>query len=156
MKKIWICIAIILVIGIFLSLRKTEIALLPSVARNDDKTVSIVFPNGEIIFADVADDPVEQTQGLSDRFTPQSMLFLFDQKTLPGFWMKDMRFAIDIVWLDNGKVVGFEKNLQPEDSPKTIYRPPTLITAALEVAAGTVDKHALEISDQLDIKFQKQ
>lgn len=121
-----------------------------------DGKAKITFPNGDIIFANVADDPIEQTQGLSDRSTPESMLFLFDQKIRSGFWMKDMRFAIDIIWLNDERVIGFEKNLQPEDPPKTIYRSPGLITAALEVPAGTVDKHVLEIGNQLDIRLPRQ
>jgi uncharacterized membrane protein (UPF0127 family) len=44
----------------------------------------------------------------------ESMLFVFDKPSRHSFWMKDMKFPIDIIWLDsNGKVVHIEKNLEP-------------------------------------------
>jgi uncharacterized membrane protein (UPF0127 family) len=42
------------------------------------------------------------------------MLFVFEDSAKYSFWMKDMKFLIDIIWLDNdGKVVHIEQNLQP-------------------------------------------
>jgi uncharacterized membrane protein (UPF0127 family) len=68
--------------------------------------------------------------------------------------MKDMQFAIDIIWLDDDRVVGFEKNVQPENPATTFYRPQTSINRVLEVPSGTVDEFELVVENQLDIKFR--
>ena len=50
----------------------------------------------------------------------ESMLFVFDKLENHSFWMKDMKFPIDIIWLDStGKVVHIEENLEP--CPFTSY-----------------------------------
>ncbi len=130
--------------------------LLWSFFVEDDGKALITFPNGESMRVDVADDPSKQAQGLSNRTEPQSMLFLFAQKSIPAFWMKDMNFAIDILWLDGERIVGIEKNMQPENPAQTFYRSKTPINGALEVPAGTVDELSLQVGDQLDITWKAQ
>ncbi len=113
----------------------------------------IQYPNGAIELADVADTNVERAQGLSNRETPQTMLFLFDESSLHVFWMKDMRFAIDILWLNNGTIVGITEGMQPEDPPRTFYSAPVPVRTVLEVPAGTVKKFGLQIGNVLDIEW---
>ena len=44
----------------------------------------------------------------------EAMLFIFKESAKHSFWMKDMKFPINIIWLDSdGKVVHIEQNLQP-------------------------------------------
>ena len=44
----------------------------------------------------------------------EAMLLVFEESAKHSFWMKDMKFPIDILWLDSdGKVVNIEHNLQP-------------------------------------------
>jgi uncharacterized membrane protein (UPF0127 family) len=44
----------------------------------------------------------------------EAMLFIFEESAKHSFWMKDMKFPIDIIWLNSdGKVVHIEQNLQP-------------------------------------------
>ena len=62
-------------------------------------------------------------QGLSGRpcISPnQAMLFNFDKAGRYDFWMKDMRFAIDIVWLDSAKTITeISPSLDPSSYPQT-------------------------------------
>lgn|SRR3989338_5786130 len=111
---------------------------------------TIVFPNGQTMVVEVVSHEAKQERGLSDREEPQAMLFLFEDHDTRHFWMKDMHFAIDFIWLDGNTVVGFEKNAQPENPPKTIYTSPTLINAVLELPAGSVENLSLKIGDVLD------
>lgn len=62
------------------------------------------------------------------------MLFVFSEPALPGFWMKDMRFPLDIVWLLDDTVVHIERNV-PFDSPDTFY-PKNMANRVLEFNAG--------------------
>lgn len=123
--------------------------------NNEEPRAVIQFPHAQIDLVEVADEETERERGLSNRSEPQAMLFLFETRFSPGFWMKDMRFPIDIVWIDGDKIVGIEKDLQPEDPPKTIYVSSSPMTAALELPAGTADAYALKIGDVLDIEWNQ-
>lgn len=138
--------------------RPSGLTSLPSVARNDlvSAEAVITFPSGYTFTAAVADTDVERAQGLSYRPFPQSMLFVFDVPTQPSFWMKDMNFALDLIWLTEGKVVGIVENVEPEYPAKTFYTPAVPIDMALEVPSGTVKKAGLHVGDALDITFKRQ
>ena len=52
---------------------------------------------------DMAVTPEERRQGLSGRETMArnaGMLFVFEEEQPRQFWMKDMRFPLDIIWID--------------------------------------------------------
>jgi uncharacterized membrane protein (UPF0127 family) len=92
---------------------------------------------------EIADTPQAQQQGLSGRTNlpdTYGMLFIFDEPSRPGIWMKDMLTSIDIVWLsDTGVVVGIEHNVSPDTYqkvPPDVFYPPSPISYALEVRAG--------------------
>jgi len=94
---------------------------------------------GKTFKVEIADNDIERAKGLSGReFLAQGhgILFIFPQPGVYGFWMKDMNFSIDIVWLDEDlKVVGIEQNVGPETFPQTFY-PPVHIKYVVEVNAG--------------------
>ena len=75
----------------------------------NDKTVLI---NGTKLKAEVARTPAAQQAGLSGRpciEADQAMLFIFDHLGQYAFWMKGMKFPIDIVWIGaDHRVVGME------------------------------------------------
>ena len=92
------------------------------------------------IEVEIVDTPRARTKGLSGRKTlpdGTGMLFVFDQGGEYGFWMKEMNFAIDIVWIDEGlEVVGITERLTPETFPEIFY-PPRKVMYVLELPAGT-------------------
>ena len=74
------------------------------------------------------------------------MLFIFDSPAQYGFWMKDMDFAIDIVWIDEKfHVVDVDKEVLPETFPQVFY-PDQAVVYVLELPAGTVDKYQIATS----------
>ncbi len=100
----------------------------------------------------IADSPAERTKGLSGREgLPENrgMLFVFDNDAKHSIWMKDMKFNIDAVWLDENKyVVDVNKNLMPSSYPKN-YRPKTNARYILELPSGQVDARNITIGTQL-------
>lgn len=107
---------------------------------------------GEETFSiDVARNAVERARGLSGRESlgaNEGLLFLFDNPDFHGFWMKDMKFPIDMVWIRGDKVVGWQEYAQPDDSPdRAVYYPPEPADKVLEVPAGTVFRLGLRIDD---------
>ncbi|MDB5194296.1 MAG: hypothetical protein JWN50_310 [Parcubacteria group bacterium] len=107
-----------------------------------------------IINVDISDTPALREQGLSGRNAlakDSGMLFVFQTPTQPGFWMKDMNFSLDIVWISSEKkIIGVEKSLSPDTYPKTFY-PPGDILYVLELPAGYFDAHRFKIGDSVSI-----
>ncbi len=85
----------------------------------------------------VAETPPQRERGLSGmRSLPQDegMLFLFDQSDKFTFWMPDMYFSIDIVWIgEDWRVVDVTHHATPESYPKTIFRPRIPARYVLEI-----------------------
>jgi uncharacterized protein len=73
------------------------------------------------------------------------MLFLFDAAERYGFWMKGMRFPLDIIFLVRGKIVFIERGIQPSDQ-RTIV-PPVPSDQVLEVNAG--EAAGLSVGDHM-------
>lgn len=100
----------------------------------------------------IADTPELQDKGLGGRYRglpPNTgMLFVFEKEGNYGFWMKDMNFALDIVWIDtNQKIIGIEKNVTPDTYPKVFY-PPAWIKFVLELPAGFTVEQGIKIGDK--------
>lgn len=104
------------------------------------------------IEAEVADTEDERMRGLSNRDSlPQNrgMLFVFPEEGQWGFWMKDTRIPLDMIWAAaDGTIVTIAKNVRPESYP-AIYKPVAPARYVLEVNAGFAEAHALAEGMQL-------
>jgi len=92
--------------------------------------------------------PAALAQGLSGRKSlgeNQGMLFIFPTEGIYPFWMKDMLFAIDIIWMDkNYNIVYVKENAQPctlFNCP--VYKPNKPAQYVLEVEAGWARLHGV-------------
>lgn len=144
------------------------------IARPDVATIR--FSDGETIRAEIADSERERRIGLSDRpflDLGQGMLFVFGEPVHPSFWMKDMRFSIDIVWIADGTIIGVASDVPVPASPPLpgngtgeaplpgnggsgagwlpTYEPPGPVDMVLELNAGAAARHGLAAGDRLDI-----
>ncbi len=111
--------------------------------------------NHQLLTVEVAQTPKQISKGLSGRsqLNPnQGMLFIFPTNHKPKFWMKDMHFPLDIIWIKNHQIVDFSLNLPPEGhQPQHFYSPSQPIDMVLEVPAGYVQAHQLKIGDKIDL-----
>ncbi len=109
------------------------------------------------IRVEIADTNEEQVLGLMDHTylaDYAGMLFVFEQPLQGGFWMKDMDFPIDIVFIDkNWKIVGMHTWVMPctADPCDHYYSEQDNIMYVLEVNAGFMQKHG--ISNGHDLLF---
>ncbi|GEM_PF-714126 len=103
---------------------------------------------------EVAETPAEKEKGLSLRESlPQSqgLLFLFDAPLQYQFWMKEMKFPIDIIWIGADKrVMDITENLDPATYPKT-FNPSQPAQYVLEVNTFFAQMHGIKIGDNVDL-----
>ena len=109
---------------------------------------------------EVADTRRERERGLSGRKALQTetgMIFIQYKEEAWAFWMKDMRFPIDIIWIGAGcQVVDVHEHLPiPEawaaDEDLPVYSPRNPALYVLEVNAGDTDR--FEIGIESKVKF---
>lgn len=77
------------------------------------------------------------------------MLFEFQRAGKYAFWMKNMKFPLDIIWIFQGKIVHIEKNIQP-DFVGTLA-PLEEADEVLEINAGNVDGLGIKIGDTISV-----
>lgn len=107
---------------------------------------------GQNIKVDLALTQEAQTQGLSGRTglkEDEGMLFVFDKPGQYAFWMKDMNFSLDIIWIsEDMKVVYIQKNALPESYPES-FLPEKNAKYVLEVSESFADKNNLKEGDKV-------
>jgi uncharacterized membrane protein (UPF0127 family) len=124
--------------------------------RKSDEPEGWVEIRGQRIEVEVAEDPATQAKGLGDRDSlawDRGMLFVYEEPAFYAFWMKGMRFSIDIVWLRKGRIVDLDVNVpfEPGGNGPTL-RPSSLTDAVLEVPAGYAMAHGWRIGDRVDFE----
>lgn len=116
----------------------------------------VIFHDDVPLRVDVADTEEERVQGLSGReqLAPtEGLLFVFEEDDYHGFWMKDMLFPIDIIWIDsNFMVVDIERSVRPDSFPQ-VFEPETPARFVIETNADFTDSFAIEVGD--DVSFPK-
>lgn len=154
----------VLVVGGFVLMRAPVIPsdqATDSAGARENRTLSqeplqttLLEINSEIFTTYIADTSELRTRGLSDVISldeHEAMLFIFEQPGVYKFWMKDMRFTIDIVWLDSEKrIVHIESNVSPESFPQS-FGPNTPTQYVIEFTAGTVEQITLQVGDTLSL-----
>ena len=122
------------------------------------KSVSVSCGVDNTFKAYVANNNADREKGLSifNKINDsQAMLFVFDSSKKYSFWMKDMKFPIDIVWLDeNGQIVFISENV-PVDSYPNMFTPDTDSRYVLEFNADIVKKDGIKIGDTCNFDFRK-
>ena len=120
-----------------------------------------VFINNNLINAEIAASSEELIRGLSGRLEirdNQGMLFVFPEADLRSFWMKDMNFAIDLLWINNNQIVGFEHNMLPpetglSDSNLPRFISPSPVNKVLEFSSGSIEKFDIKVGDEVKIQY---
>lgn len=110
----------------------------------------------KIISVEVADTASEIQKGLSGRdYLDQNsgMYFELDEEKQATFWMKEMKFPIDIVWITDATIVGIVKNAPiPTNNQIPTFTSPTAVTNVLEVKANFCDENRIQVGDKITFK----
>jgi len=149
-------ITILVLIWIFSVLPKDNISnknTKEEVGSNKEGKYSLEI-GGKKIDLLVSDTEETRTKGLSDMEELKentAMLFVFDKPDLYGFWMKDMKFPIDVIWLDEKmKITHIEKNVSPDTFPNKFF-PPEKSLYVVEFNAGFSEQNSLMVGNILNL-----
>lgn len=104
----------------------------------------------------LAGTPAERSRGLSgaDSLPANTvMLFAYESNDTCGVWMRDMKFPIDIVWLDeNFNVIYFTESLSPATYPRIFY-PVSLCRYFIEAEEGFIRENDIRIGSRVSVDF---
>ncbi len=129
------------------------------IADSVDNEITSVQIGNATYSVEVKDTPIERNQGLSGREKlgeNEGMLFLFDQPQELSFWMKDMQFPLDFIWINDQVVIGLDEHIpHPAINNNEIARlsSPEATDTVLEVNAGHIELYGLKIGDL--VKYER-
>ena len=115
---------------------------------------------GARVAAEVVVTPEDQERGLGYRDAlawHHGMLFEYERPAFLSFWMKGMRFDLDLVWIRDGRIVGISHRVPHVDSPEGPWPPVRTASMAdqvLEVPAGYASAHAWRSGDRVQIDLR--
>jgi len=143
MKKFWILSSIVVIVA--LAGCKTQI--------EQKHTVTI---KGHELTVQLVNTPQARQKGLggvAELSDTEGMLFIFPDKAVRTFWMKDMLIPIDIIWVNETTVVGFEMFVQPlltqAQAGPVLYSSSNPVNHVLEVRAGFVEEYDIQVGDEV-------
>jgi len=128
---------------------------------SDQTNWRTIYPNTIPMFvgavhvqASVADTLSSRIKGLSDTpYLPANVvkLFAFGVPGSHSIWMKDMNYAIDIIWAaEDGTIVHIEEAVTPETFPAS-FASPTPAWFVVETNAGFVAEHQITLGDTITL-----
>ena len=121
---------------------------------DDHQVVTVAIGNTHQLKLEVVNTPQSTAQGLSgrDELGADGMLFVFEQSRTPQFWMKEMKFDLDIIWIDQQRIIEITQGVPAPAlgtplSELPTYSPKQPVTMVLEVEAGKATEWQLAIGD---------
>ncbi|OGG61028.1 hypothetical protein A3C86_04190 [Candidatus Kaiserbacteria bacterium RIFCSPHIGHO2_02_FULL_49_16] len=124
--------------------------VITNTALNPEIGLRIIQLAGQDIRVSVVSTPEDRVKGLGGRTglaTNEGMLFIFDMAAKYGFWMKDMLFSIDILWLsDKGEILDMVDKVGPGTYP-TVFSPKVPARYVLELPSGFVEAYSVKVGD---------
>ncbi len=125
-------------------------------SRNNGSRNLVVMINRREIKAEIAATPEEQYRGLSGRKSicaDCGMLFNFSDSSPKTFVMRNMKFPLDIIFINDGVIKNIAANLAPEGSaPKNFYESDGPADQVLEVNGGYCEKYNIKSGDSIWIR----
>jgi uncharacterized protein len=117
--------------------------------------IPLRLPSDKTLRVEVMVDDEDRALGLMYRPSlaeDRGMLFVFEQLDFHGIWMKNCRFPIDIVWMDeNRRVVHVAESVPPcAEEPCPVYQPMRRALYVLELGASQAAREGVAIGETLE------
>lgn len=122
--------------------------------KASDHSAQQLHIHDKSITVELVNSDASTEQGLSGRtqIPHDGMLFVFPQSGIQRFWMKEMLFNLDFIWLKDLKVVDLTRNV-PKPNPGQplytlpVYSPNTPANGVMEVMPGSIDEWQIKVGD---------
>ena len=127
-------------------------------AETAQNTRKLQIGKNVIVKIEVADSDSERELGYSGHAPisfKEGKLFIFEKSGRYTFWMKDMLFDLDFIYIQDNQIVGIKEHVPAPRQNKgkvAIIYPSTPFNKVLEVKSGFVEKFGIQIGDQIQIK----
>ena len=126
------------------------------VIPKEHRNIKAIQIMGQNIRVNLATTDAAREQGLSGRENlkeDEGMLFVFDYPDKYSFWMKDMNFPIDMIWIgENKEIIYIKKNARPESFPES-YGPTADSKYVLEIVSGLSSKNNFKEGDKVKFEY---
>ena len=111
----------------------------------------------QVIQIEVARTPQQQALGLMYRTNvadDRGMLFPFAQPRVVGFWMKNCKIPLDMIFLRDDVVKAIQVNALPcEQEPCPTYGPDVPVNQVIELRGGRSQELGVKVGDRIPISF---
>jgi uncharacterized protein len=120
--------------------------------------IPLKLPSGKVLQAELMVKDEDRQMGLMFRPSlplDRGLLFIFAAPDFHGIWMKNCKFPIDIVWLDEERrVVHIQEGAPPcKAEPCAVYEPLRRASYVIEINAGQARKEKLVVGSAVDFKL---
>lgn len=149
---------IVILLGVFVFINLSGGSLSNFLSPLFNKSGKVTIQNHSFSVFEAKTEKEKQI-GLSARTSiadTQGMIFIFDKPDTYGFWMKNMKFSIDIIYLKDKKIVTIFPSVPfPKDPTEElkIYTPSEPADTVLEFKAGTAQKYNFKVGDSATISL---
>jgi uncharacterized membrane protein (UPF0127 family) len=130
------------------------------VTGHQTATFQVGADPADLHIAKVADNPLKRAKGLSglalESLKEDGMLFIFDTSTVQSFTMKGMEFNLDLVWINNGKIMKIDKNVTAPVAgtpAQEVSSTPLKVDMVLELPAGKVNQYGYIMGQDIHINL---
>jgi len=124
-----------------------------------DSAPSHAVINGRAFSLEVASDAASRGLGLGGRSAladDSGMLFVFPREGFHRFWMKDVSFPLDLLYITSDATIVDIQRMEPEpgvpDADLTIYGPPVEVLLAMEINGGLAQSLGIEVGMTVDFE----
>lgn len=123
--------------------------------NNKETTLLKIGNNKFNLFLAQSDE--EKRIGLSKRKSmpkDYGMLFSYQTKSIRPFWMKDMEFSLDFLWIDENKIIQIDENISIDNlPPPQDIKTTKPINKVIELNAGTCKEFGIKVGDNIEIIY---
>ncbi|MBI2613704.1 MAG: DUF192 domain-containing protein [Candidatus Levybacteria bacterium] len=151
MKKVLLAFVLLLVVAIGVLFMQKYLKTKTFSLFNKNSTATINNHTFKLI---IASSQKEREVGLSETKSlpqDQGMIFLFEKPDYYSFWMKNMTFPIDIIYINKDEIVTIQSNVQPPKNSESpvIYTSEKPSDKVLEITSGLSEKYSFKKGDKV-------
>jgi uncharacterized membrane protein (UPF0127 family) len=136
------------------------LVLAACVTSSAPAVIPLTLPSGKVLQVEVMVSDEDRAMGLMFRPSlppDRGMLFLFETPDFHGIWMKNCKFPIDILWLDETRhVVHVAERVPPcRAEPCPVYKPLRRASWVVELNAGQARREGAAVGAAVSFELPR-